>query len=110
MDLNLGSPLDDGADQAAGPAPIGDEIYQDGEVRPQHLRRELALTDRLHGAAAHPQPPGRRRRAAEGTGRASPPESPRRRGAAEVETMGGGRGRERSSGSGGGGGGGEAEG
>lgn len=48
---DLGGPVDDGRDEAARPAPVGDEVDEHGQVRLQHLRLELALPDEPHRRA-----------------------------------------------------------
>uniref|UniRef100_A0A8R7TCU1 Uncharacterized protein n=1 Tax=Triticum urartu TaxID=4572 RepID=A0A8R7TCU1_TRIUA len=48
----LGGPVDDGRDEAAGPAPVSDEVDEHGQVRLHHLRLELALLDELPRRAA----------------------------------------------------------
>jgi hypothetical protein len=72
----LWGPIDDGGDEAARPAPVGDEVNEDGQLRLEHLRRELALRDELGGrgapnarARARAREPACWRRAAAGPGR-----------------------------------------
>jgi hypothetical protein len=63
--LYLGGPVDDGRDEAARPAPVGDEVHEHGQLRLQHLRGELALPNEPGRRAA----PNARARASEPTWR-----------------------------------------
>jgi hypothetical protein len=48
----LGSPIHDGRNEAARPTPVGNEVHEHGQLRLQHVCRELALPDELYRRAA----------------------------------------------------------